>query len=221
MTFLITGANRGIGFALTKEILKKKHKVIAAVRNLKAKNLLQLEEENIDIMHLDISDYNSIVDFSAQLKCEVDILINNAGVLFKDSFPELKYEDFLNSFKVNTLGALFLTQELYKNKKLKKGGKIVNIDSILGSISNTRTTPSYCYSISKAALNMATKLLSNYFLKEDILVFSVHPGWVKTDMGGKNAPITPEESAKNIINLIENVKETGKFYDYTGKEIEW
>ncbi|MDK2885941.1 MAG: hypothetical protein PWP54_499 [Thermosipho sp. (in: thermotogales)] len=223
MTYLITGANRGIGLALTKEALKRGNKVIAATRKPKEENLIKLKNSGADlvIMELDVSDYDSIIRFSSELKYDVDILINNAGVLYRDRFPELVYENFISSFKVNTLGALFLTQELYKNKKLRQGGKIINIDSILGSISNASGTTSYSYSVSKAALNMVTKLLSSFFLREQIIVFSVHPGWVKTDMGGKEAPIEPEDSAKGIIDLSEKVSETGKFYDFTGRELEW
>lgn len=223
MTYLITGANRGIGLALTKEALKRNYKVIAATRKPNSESLLELKNNGADIviMELDVSDYQSIKNFSEKLEYQVDVLINNAGVLYRDRFPELVYENFINSFKVNTLGALFLTQELYKNKKLKQGGKIINIDSILGSISNASGTTSYSYSISKAALNMATKLLSGFFVREKIVVFSVHPGWVRTDMGGREAPLNPEESAKGIIDLSEKVNETGKFYDYKGREIEW
>jgi len=223
MTYLITGANRGIGLALTKEALKRNYKVIAATRKPNSESLLELKNSGADIviMELGVSDYQSIKNFSEKLEYQVNILINNAGVLYRDRFPELVYENFMNSFKVNTLGALFLIQELYKNKKLKQGGKIINIDSILGSISNASGTTSYSYSVSKAALNMATKLLSNFFVKEKIVVFSVHPGWVRTDMGGSEAPLTPEESAKGIIDLSEKVNETGKFYDYKGREIKW
>jgi NAD(P)-dependent dehydrogenase (short-subunit alcohol dehydrogenase family) len=223
MTYLITGANRGIGLALTKEALKRNYKVIATTRKPNSESLLELKNNGADIviMELDVSDYQSIKNFSEKLEYQVDVLINNAGVLYRDRFPELVYENFINSFKVNTLGALFLTQELYKNKKLKQGGKIINIDSILGSISNASGTTSYSYSISKAALNMATKLLSGFFVREKIVVFSVHPGWVRTDMGGREAPLNPEESAKGIIDLSEKVNETGKFYDYKGREIEW
>lgn len=223
MTYLITGANRGIGLALTREALKRNHKVIAATRKPNSDSLIELKNSGADIiiMELDIADENSIKNFSKKLDHKIDILINNAGVLYSDNFPELVYENFINSFKVNTLGALFLTQELYKHEKLNKNGKIINIDSILGSISNASGTTSYSYSVSKAALNMVTKLLSNFFIKEDILVLSVHPGWVRTDMGGSAAPLTPEESAKGIIDLSEKINETGKFYDYAGRKIEW
>ncbi|MBO8160717.1 MAG: SDR family oxidoreductase [Thermosipho sp. (in: Bacteria)] len=223
MIYLITGANRGIGLALTKEALRRKHKVIAAVRNPQAESLQNMIEngENIVVLKLDVSDCDSIKKFVDELEFKVDVLINNAGVLFRDKFPNLKYENFIKSFETNALGPLFLTRELYEQGKINKGGKIINIDSILGSISNTSATTSYSYSVSKAALNMITKLLSHYFLKENISVLSIHPGWVKTDMGGMEAPITPEESAKGIMDLIEVFEGTGRFFDYTGREIEW
>ncbi|ABR30414.1 short-chain dehydrogenase [Thermosipho melanesiensis] len=206
MTILVTGANRGIGLALVKEAKKRGHMVIQTMRKSINK-----------AYYLDLSDLNSIEKFVDELPLEIDVLINNAGILYKDKFGILNYENFLNSFKVNTLGALFLTETLYKRNKLRK--KVINITSILGSIELTNNTPSFSYSISKAALNMVTKLLSTNL--KGISVISVHPGWVRTDMGGKEAPIFPEESAKGILNIAEQVEDTGTFIDYTGKLLPW
>lgn len=216
MNILITGANRGIGYALLKEALKRGHLVIAATRK---PEMIKIDNNRVSVYFLDLLDKDSIEKFVETLSVEVDALINNAGVLYKDSFENLEYDYFLNTFKVNTLGPLFLSQRLYKSGKLKSGGKIINISSILGSIALLGGTTSYSYSVSKAALNMVTKLLSSKL--KDIKVISVHPGWVKTDMGGKEAPVMPEESAKGIMDIVENVEESGVFLDYTGKSLPW
>ncbi|QTA38725.1 SDR family oxidoreductase [Thermosipho ferrireducens] len=225
MNWLITGANRGIGLALTREVLKKGYRVIAAIRNVRAEslNLLMEEGKKLVVKKLDVSDSDSIANFSERLEYKINVIINNAGILLRDKFPNLPYENFIYSFKVNTLGALFLIQELYRRGKIYTKAKIVNIDSILGSINHATGGVSYSYSLSKAALNMVTKLLSQYLVKDNIVVISIHPGWVKTDMGGMEAPLTPEESAKGIINVIENLtmNDTGKFFEYNGKELEW
>ncbi|ANQ54007.1 short-chain dehydrogenase [Thermosipho affectus] len=208
MNILITGANRGIGRALLLEAQRRGYTTIATMRN-------PVESA----YYLDLSEKDSIDKFADELVETVDILINNAGVLYKDNFGNLDYENFIKTFKVNTLGALFLTEALYKRGKLRQGGKVVNISSVLGSIELTSGTNSFSYSLSKAALNMVTKLLSNKL--KGISVISVHPGWVKTEMGGKEAPVLPNDSAKGILNVIEEINDTGVFVDYTGKLLPW
>ncbi|MBT1248150.1 MULTISPECIES: SDR family oxidoreductase [unclassified Thermosipho (in: thermotogales)] len=208
MNILITGANRGIGRALLLEAQRRGYTIIATMRN-------PVE----GAYYLDLSEKDSIDKFADELVETVDILINNAGVLYKDNFGNLDYENFIKTFKVNTLGALFLTEALYKRGRLRRGGKVVNISSVLGSIELTSGTTSFSYSLSKAALNMVTKLLSDKL--KGISVISVHPGWVKTEMGGKEAPVSPNDSAKGILNVIEEINDTGIFVDYTGKLLPW
>ncbi|OOC42632.1 SDR family oxidoreductase [Thermosipho sp. 1074] len=208
MNILITGANRGIGRALLLEAQRRGYTIIATMRN-------SVE----GAYYLDLSEKDSIDKFADELVETVDILINNAGVLYKDNFGNLDYENFIKTFKVNTLGALFLTEALYKRGRLRRGGKVVNISSVLGSIELTSGTTSFSYSLSKAALNMVTKLLSDKL--KGISVISVHPGWVKTEMGGKEAPVSPNDSAKGILNVIEEINDTGIFVDYTGKLLPW
>ncbi|WP_448375722.1 SDR family oxidoreductase [Fervidobacterium sp.] len=214
MHWVITGANRGIGLALTKILLSEGEVVTVGVRTS-----MPFEHENLKILKVDTSNPVSIEEFVSQIDTPIDVLINNAGVLIEERFPNVTEEGMLLSFKVNTMGPYMLIQECYKKDKLKEGAKIVNISSILGSITNTGGTTSMPYSISKAALNMVTKLLAHKL--KNMYVVSIHPGWVKTDMGGQEAPLLPEESATGIIKVIKNLNKSGIFIDYKGDTIQW
>jgi NAD(P)-dependent dehydrogenase (short-subunit alcohol dehydrogenase family) len=214
MHWVITGANRGIGLALAKQLLFEGERLTVGVRTS-----MPFEHENLKVLKVDTSNPVSIEEFVSQIEEPIDVLINNAGVLIEERFPEVTEEGMLLSFKVNTMGPYMIVQESYKQGKLKDGSKIINISSILGSIASTDGTTSVPYSISKAALNMVTKLLAHKL--KNMYVVSIHPGWVKTDMGGPEAPLLPEESAAGIIKVIRHLNQTGVFLDYTGKVIPW
>jgi len=224
---VVTGANRGIGLAITKILLERGDTVFAGVRKVEAKNLKELKERfgnRLKVIRLDVSHENSIKEFAERLANEViDVLFNNAGVLYKDDMNSLDYEKFLYTIRVNTLGPLFLTKYLLDCLKRSERPVVVNTDSVLGSITTYSGTISYSYSVSKAALNMVTRILANDLRKYKIVVISIHPGWVKTDMGGPDAPVLPEDSASGIIKVVDslNLEDTGKFYDYMGREIPW
>ncbi len=214
MHWVITGANRGIGLALTKALLSEGEDVTVGIRTT-----MPIEHQRLKTLKLDISNPVSIEEFVSQIDTPIDVLINNAGVLIEERFPNVTEEGMLLSFKVNTLGPYTLIQECYNKGKLKEGAKIVNISGILGSITNTGGTTSVPYSISKAALNMVTKLLAHKL--KSMFVVSIHPGWVKTDIGGQKAPLLPEESAAGIIKVIKNLNKSGIFIDYKGDIIQW
>ncbi|MEJ5258316.1 MAG: SDR family oxidoreductase [Fervidobacterium sp.] len=214
MHWVITGANRGIGLAITKQLLEEGEKVTAGIRTS-----MPIEHVNLTVLRVDTSNPVSISEFAEKINDPIDVLINNAGILIEERFPDVTEEGMLLSFKVNTMGPYMLIQECFKLNKLKDGAKIVNISSILGSITNTGGTTSVPYSISKAALNMVTKLMAHKL--KNMYVISMHPGWVKTDMGGENAPILPEDSASGIISIIRKLNKTGVFLDYQGNTIEW
>ncbi len=213
--WVVTGGNRGIGFAIVKELLSLGEKVTVGSRKKP-----EIIHGNMGYLQLDVANIDSIIEFSKKVE-PVDVLINNAGVLIRDNFPEVKEDEALYTVKVNTFGSLFVVQELYKQGKFSKNVKILNISSTAGSISTISGTNSIAYSVSKAALNMVTKVLSN--ILSDYVVVSIHPGWVKTDMGGPLAPVLAEESAKGIIKLALSLKHehSGRFFDYTGAEMRW
>jgi NAD(P)-dependent dehydrogenase (short-subunit alcohol dehydrogenase family) len=209
---LITGASRGIGFALTKLFLKRGYNVIATCRSGKIDNL---SHPNLYVIELDLSNSVSIRDVAEIIKNEssIDILINNAGI-GPDLDIDLPTEDsFKQTFDVNVTGTVLFTKSLIE--KINQGGSIVNISSEMGSIENCKRIDSVAYRMSKSALNMYTKILSNR-LKASLRVVSIHPGWVRTTIAESNIDngrLSPEESAIKLFDYIISDFETGTFWD--------
>ncbi|KAG6448668.1 C-factor [Manduca sexta] len=240
---LITGTNRGLGLGMVKYLTEhaKPSKIIATCRKT-SEELSKLSEanKNITIMHLDVTNIGSYGEFATQIAKIVgnqglNLLINNAGVTTK--FTKLglvKAEQLMDNLTVNTVAPIMLTKSLLpllkqaadSNSGLPMGAQraaIVNMSSILGSIAQNKDGGFYPYRCSKAALNAATKSMSLDLKKDMILVASMHPGWVNTDMGGKNAPLDVPTSVSGIFKTIDNLGEadTGKFLQYDGSELPW
>ena len=219
-TYLITGSNRGIGLELCKQILERGDEVIATCREASSelKNLGVRIEENIDI-----SSEDSINNLRQALSgIELDCLIHNAGIYEFNSIDDIDHESIIRQFVVNALSPLSMTKSL--KGLLKKSSKIAFITSRMGSIGDNSSGGSYGYRMSKVALSMAAKSLSNDFLKEDIYVAILHPGLVSTRMTGftKNG-ISTEESANGILNRIDSLDKnnTGTFWHTNGEILPW
>ena len=224
MNVVITGANRGIGLELVKQFNDKDYNVYGSSRNPLASTGLQ-EEIGLDkIIPLDMGDTNSIETFCKQIQnltnSKIDILINNAAVRGEKGNPEILDPNVIrDTFNINAVGPVMLIKNLGNSLQ---GTKIINITSGMGSISRT-TSGDMSYRMSKAALNMAGRNLHMQMKEYNTIIVQIHPGWVRTDMGGMNAAISVEESAKGIINTIENLtpKKSGTFFDYKGDQIPW
>jgi NAD(P)-dependent dehydrogenase (short-subunit alcohol dehydrogenase family) len=209
---LITGASRGIGFALTKLFLENGYKVIGTSRNGKIEDLTH---PNFEVIKLDLADFASIADGVKAIKKQfkIDIFINNAGIgPDLDTFlPEP--ETFKQTFQVNVTGTIFFTESLIDH--INQFGRILNISSVYGSIARCSDTDSVAYRMSKSALNMYTRILSNR-LKGSHKVASVHPGWVRTTIAKNNmiyGRLSPEESAGKIFDFATSEFETGIFWN--------
>ena len=224
MNVVITGANRGIGLELVKQFNDKDYNVYGSSRNPLASTELQ-EEIGLDkIIPLDMSDTNSIETFCKQIQnltnSKIDILINNAAVRGEKGNPGMPDPNVIReTFNINAIGPVMLIKYLADSLH---GTKIINITSGMGSISRT-TSGDLSYRMSKAALNMAGRNLHIEMKEHNTIIVQIHPGWVRTDMGGMNAAISTEESAKGIINSIENLSpnQSGTFFDYKGDQIPW
>jgi len=224
MNVVITGANRGIGLELVKQFNDKDYNVFGSSRNPLASTELQ-EEIGLDkIIPLDMSDTNSIETFCKQIQnltnSKIDILINNAAVRGEKGNPGIPDPNVIReTFNINAIGPVMLIKYLADSLH---GTKIINITSGMGSISRT-TSGDLSYRMSKAALNMAGRNLHIEMKEHNTIIVQIHPGWVRTDMGGMNAAISTEESAKGIINSIENLtpNQSGTFFDYKGDQIPW
>lgn len=228
LRIVITGANRGIGLHLTRQALELGHRVDVGARNPeKSAELLKLQNATpgqLIVHQLDVGSDESVRDFSHSLGAEpIDALINNAGVsLDKNTGTEsVAPEVVLQTIDINAIGPLRVTQALIHQLKRAELPRVANISSLMGSIADNTRGNSVAYRMSKAALNMFVKTLS--IDDRDLIVLALHPGWVKTEMGGPQAPMTPEASAEGLLNVILNAKHTdsGRFLNYAGRELPW
>ena len=215
----ITGANRGIGFELVKESLNKNAFVFGTFRNkLKAKELNLIKSNNFNSFQMNVIDEVSIKEVSNNITKPIDFLVCNAGI--NNGFGNLfdsdhSHTSMLNVLNVNVLGCVLTIKYLKKN--LNSNAKIVLISSTLG-IQQHIGSNATIYRASKAAVNNIMVSVSEELKSENITVVSFHPGWVRTDMGGVNATLSAEESARELIKSFESLslKDTGKFFNYDG-----
>jgi NAD(P)-dependent dehydrogenase (short-subunit alcohol dehydrogenase family) len=231
MKALITGSNRGIGLELTRQLLEGGWRVFATCRNpISASKLNELGADyrnQISIIQLDVSDLASIessFETISEQTDELDLLINNAGIqLSNDQISTLKIDEMVQTFIVNSIVPMLLCQRYLELLQAGELPRIVNISSLRGSLVWYEDSRFYSYSASKAALNMMTKRLSFETKAYGIITIVIHPGWVKTDMGGPAAKITLEESVSGMLYVIDNLtmKDNGKFLGWDGKEAPW
>lgn len=222
MNILITGASRGIGRELVEQKIKASphSKIICVARTKKALDDLKKKyPENIQALEADMSveaDLQKVAQ-AVQALGSLDLLINNAGVLNKNT----KSSDLLQSFQVNAIAPFLLTQSLLPYLNKSKNPQVVQISTLMSSIDDNSSGGYYGYRSSKTALNMLTKSLS--IDHPQIRFLLLHPGWVKTEMGGESAPVTVEASASGIWKVIESQtqKESGVFKDYKGHQLKW
>jgi NAD(P)-dependent dehydrogenase (short-subunit alcohol dehydrogenase family) len=225
--WLVTGASRGIGLELTKQLLQMGERVTAVARNLTAASALQrLKEEfasQLVLIEADVTSDSDIAHVAKALEAApIDFLINNAGILREAevSLGELSLELVNEQFAVNVLAPLRVTQALLPLLKKSSRPVVANISSKMGSIADT-SSGAYGYRMSKAALNMFSKCLAAE-LPHGISL-SLHPGWVKTEMGGARAPVETRDSATGLLRLIRSCQpsQSGKFFDFRGDPIAW
>ncbi|MGE0762246.1 MAG: SDR family oxidoreductase [Bdellovibrionales bacterium] len=223
MNLIVTGASRGIGLELVAQALQNKHQVLAVVRSLKKSPELEaLMKKHGDLLQtceVDVTDPEApakLIAAAGQWP-QVDLLINNAGVFNQGETQN----DLMASFQVNTIAPFLLTKELLPLLKKSKAAKVVHLTSKMGSIDDNTSGGYYAYRSSKAALNMINKSFSidNPWLATVV----IHPGWVKTDMGGSGAPTEISESASGIWQVISKLqtKDSGRFFDFKGQNLPW
>ena len=223
----ITGANRGIGLEFTRQYAEDGWKVLACCRNPKSATALQAlasSNSNIQILALDVSDFNQIDALALQLKSEaIDLLINNAGVLPPSSFGDTNYDEWAQAFKINTMASLKTAEAFVQHVTRSQLKKIVTLSSKMGSIDDNAGGESYIYRSTKTAVNMVMKSLSIDLKPYGISILTVHPGWVQTDMGGANGLVNTQTSVSGLRRVIENLSldSTGQFIAYDGKSINW
>jgi NAD(P)-dependent dehydrogenase (short-subunit alcohol dehydrogenase family) len=229
-TVLVTGANKGIGLEICRQLARLSHRVILSARSAergeKAVKTLSREGLTVEFLLLDTADETSILRAARELKGRseaLNVLINNAAILdtWQGTILDAKASDLRDTFVTNTLGPVLLTHALLPLLEAGKPARVINVSSQLGSIENM-TDGWAGYGISKAALNAATRKLAEALQPRGISVNAASPGWVRTDMGGESAPLPVEKGAQNIIRLITEAPHslTNRFLEANG-EIPW
>lgn len=218
-TILITGANRGIGLALTEIYLQRGDKVIAVCRKMTD----ELNKTDATIIEdIDVTDPASINNLRQQMQGKaIDVLINNAGILKKETLDAMDFDTVAEQLSINAIAPLRITTALLDN--LSAGSKIGLITSRMGSIADNSSGGYYGYRMSKAALNAAGKSLANDLKAREISVAILHPGFVSTRMVGFNGEVTPEQSAQGLISRLDalNIATTGTFWHANGEALPW
>ncbi len=229
-TILITGTNRGLGFEFASQYANDGFQVLAACRNpAAADGLRQLEQNSkgrLSIISMDVTDAESIRKAAAQLKdVAIDVLINSAGIAGASgqTAGNIDYKSWAHVLDVNTMGPLRVLESFIEHIARSEQKLVVTITSGMGSISDNKTGGSIAYRSSKAAVNMAMRSAAIDLAPRRISCVLVHPGWVRTDMGGPKAPLSPQESVAAMRRLIEKFgpEDSGKFYSYNGHEYPW
>ncbi len=228
-TILITGAARGIGLALTAAFADRGDTVIATVRNpdhlTDLAAVVARRPGLVEVHRLAVDDPTSIAALAHRLGDRpIDVLINNAGVFGpeRQSTLDMDFDGWLETLRINTMAPLAVSQALLPNLRRAEHAKILTISSGMGSMSQQKSD-SVAYRSSKAAVNKVMQCLATDLSAEGIAVAVCHPGWVRTDMGGAGADISPEMSASGITRIVDRMSlaRTPVFHVWDGGILPW
>jgi NAD(P)-dependent dehydrogenase (short-subunit alcohol dehydrogenase family) len=228
-TILITGANRGIGLELTEQFAQDGWQVLACCRNPADAAQLQAVGEgdlDIEIFALDVTDYQQLSALAQQLADRpIDILLCNAGIYGPRGagFGAVDAQEWLRVLEVNTVAPLMLVQAFVAQVAASQQKLVAVMSSKMGSIADNSGGGEYIYRSSKTAVNQVVKSLSIDLADRGISAISLHPGWVKTDMGGANAEIGTSESASGLKAILQSAgpAQSGQFLEFNGSSIPW
>lgn len=230
-TTLITGANRGIGLEFARQYAMDGWRVFASCRNPAAADALNRlaaqYPDQIAIYLLDVADHQQIDQLAHILSNQtIDLLINNAGVYPPeqgDVFGKTDYAAWDHAFAVNTMAPLRIVEAFIRQVSASQFKTVITVTSKMGSIADNRGGGSYGYRSSKAAVNIVMKSLSIDLSASGIIAVLLHPGWVRTDMGGPNGLISVEQSVIGMRHVISRLKfeDSGKFYAFDGQAVPW
>ena len=234
---LVTGANRGLGLEFTRQYLRRGEHVFAACRQpatAAALHTLQTKyPQRLAMVALDVADADTIEKFHQTVQSQtdhLDVLINNAGIYSSGGSDEpseqlgkLTCEDALRVLRVNADGPLLVAQQCLDLLRAGQHAKLINISSGYGSVSGNSGGFPYYYSASKAALNMFMRSLAADAKRWGITTVLLDPGWVRTDMGGPSAPMTPENAVRSMIRLVDSLtpRHNGRFLNWQGHDQTW
>lgn len=223
---LITGAGRGLGLEFARQYVNDGWRVIGTVRDSAGRDRLRALGGDVAAHEVDVTNLSTIRALAVALKgTAIDVLVCNAGIvgLRGVQIGEVNYRVWEEVLRVNLLGPVAVAEALVENIAAGRKKVIAMISSRLGSISETGTVGYLLYGSSKAGLNSATRALSVGFADRGVTVIALSPGWVRTDMGGQEAPLSPETSVGGMRRVIGSLgpNSTGKFFAYDGSIVPW
>ena len=222
-SIFITGANRGLGFEFARQYAADGWQVVATCR--RPGDAAKLAELGVDVVALDVTDFAAIVSLAERLGGRAfDVLLNNAGAYGeRQDFGELDAAEWERVLRINVIGPLKIAEAFLPHLAAGQRKVMAFLTSRMGSIGDNTAGGSYIYRSSKAALNAAVKCLAIELKPRGITAVVLHPGWVKTDMGGAAAPLRPTESVTGLRQVISGLRlaDSGSFLDYTGATVPW
>jgi NAD(P)-dependent dehydrogenase (short-subunit alcohol dehydrogenase family) len=227
---LITGASRGLGFEVAKQYAVEGWRVIACCRKpedaIALKKLAPSARDMVSVVAMDVADNDTVRNAALTLKdAVVDILINSAGIagVPQQSTGQIDYASWARVLDVNTMGPLRVLEAFTDNLARSERRLVVTITSGMGSLADNTSGGSIAYRSSKAAVNMVMRSAAIDLAPRGITCVLINPGWVKTDMGGPDATLSPQQSVSAMRRLIETLgpNDSGKFYNYDGREYPW
>ena len=222
-TWLVTGANRGIGLALARQLTRRGDRVVGTARAPDAAP--DLADTGARVVAIDVNHPASVARLQERLEdAPIDVLVNNAGKGGRGpGIEELDFEIVREFFEVNALGPLRVVQALLPNLRRGRGRIVAQISSVLGSVSGNTQGGLYPYRGSKAALNTMTRSLARELEPEGFRGLLVHPGWVRTAIGGPRAPLDPPEGARGVLSVLDRATaaDNGRFVTTTGEDLPW
>ncbi len=230
MNILITGANRGIGLEMVKYAMAQGWRVFACCRNPHNAdslfNVAKLSNGRISVHIADMMELATLQALSYELRNDpIDILMNNAGIYGSDknTFGAVDVDSWLQTFQVNSIAPLKMVEAFSEQLLMGERKLVACMSSKMGSMADNGYGNSYIYRSSKAALNAVVKSLSIDLKDKGIISVALHPGWVKTEMGGPNAEITTRECVEQTFNNLASltIKDSGRFIDIDGSDIPW
>jgi NAD(P)-dependent dehydrogenase (short-subunit alcohol dehydrogenase family) len=226
--WFISGANRGIGLELTRQLVARGDRVTAGVRSEEARDALAArlapQHARIETKLFDTRDNDAILAAAKSIDAPIDVLVANAGAIGPSprSVLNMDFAAALDLFNINTLGPLRLARAFLPLLRRAKNPRVALMSSALGSMA-TVDPSSAVYSATKAALDKFAQCLAIELKPLGVTVVALHPGWVRTDMGGPNAPLSAPESVAGIIATVDGLglENTGSFFDYRGETVAW
>jgi len=223
-TAVVTGASRGIGSEFVVRLLDAGWCVYAGYRS-DMHRLELIQNKNLICHQLDVTNNDSINNFVKRIDGNVDLLINNAGVPDGRwrNLKEIDDEWMLEVLNINSVGPVRMVKALYDKMSHDSMTTVAMISSLMGSIDDCHSGRSYAYRASKTALNMLSVAMKKEAIEDNISFLILHPGWVKTRMGGEHAPVELTDSVQGMLDLINShdIENSGRFVQYDGVDLPW